>query len=278
MNLSEASHCTAPQTIASQIKHRIGSFHPEVAIILGSGLGNFGEEINDKIIIPYSEIEGFPTSTVSGHQGRLIIGHLDGKDVLCMQGRIHLYEGHQPQAINTIIKAFKLIGIEHLIVTNAAGSLHQEMPAGSLMLIKDHINLNIPSPLVGPNDEQSGPRFPDMSDAYSLQIREHIKNISTKLNLKLFEGVYIMALGPCFETPAEIRAFQVLGADAVGMSTVPEVISAIHSGMKVLGLSVITNLGTGLSNKPQSHTETLEQANKASENLTKLIRTYLQES
>lgn len=265
------------EKIVKQIRNKIGQYQPEIAIILGSGLGELGNEIDNKIIIDYADIEGFPRSTVSGHQGKLIIGKLEGKDVLCMQGRIHLYEGHEPQAINTIIKSFQSLGIKQLIVTNAAGSLNLDMTPGSIMLISDHINFSGRNPLVGPNDEKYGPRFPDVSDAYTSSIRQQVKKIAQQNNIKLHEGVYLMVLGPNFETAAEIRAFKVLGADAVGMSTVPEVICAAHSGLKVLGLSVITNFGTGLRTGAQSHAETLCEANKAAENLTKLVRNYIKE-
>ncbi len=263
------------EEIARQIQKRLGTRQPRTAIILGSGLGNLGEEIQDSLTIPYEEINGFPHSTVSGHKGCLISGTLAGKEVLCMQGRFHLYEGIEPKKINTVITAFRLLGIKELIITNAAGSLHEEMPAGSLMLIKDHINLNIPTPLVGPDDEKYGPRFPDMSNAYDADSRKKIKETAAELQIPLFEGVYLMMLGPCFETPAEIRAIRLLGADAVGMSTVPEVVCAVHAGIKVLGISVITNLGTGLKNSAQSHSETILQASKASAALTTLIKNYL---
>lgn len=263
--------------LASHIQSRLNGFQPETAIILGSGLGRLGDEIISPITVPYAEIPGFPLSTVSGHKGCLLAGTLENTKVLCMQGRIHLYEGHTPQSINTVISAFRLLGIKKLIVTNAAGSLTPDMPAGSLMLIKDHINLNLPNPLTGPNDDSIGPRFPDMSNAYDAAERQKIKELASRLNIKLFEGVYIMALGPCFDTAAEVRAFRILGADAVGMSTVPEVICAVHAGIKVIGFSVITNLGTGLKDSPQSHAETLAQADKASASLTRLIKNYLRE-
>lgn len=261
--------------IAQQIQKRMGKYQPQTAIILGSGLGHLGEEIKNPVIIPYSEIDGFPKSTVSGHQGRLIIGNLEGKDVLCMQGRIHLYEGHSPQSINTFIKAYQELGIKNLIVTNAAGSLTKDLPAGTIMLISDQINLSGTNPLIGPNDEAYGPRFPDMSDAYNAEIRSQLKTLAAQENIPLAEGVYLMVTGPTFDTSAEIKAFRVLGADAVGMSTVPEVICAVHSGMKVLGLSVITNLGTGLRDGAQSHAETLRVGELAAEDLTKLVKAYL---
>ncbi len=266
------------EKIAAQIKNKLAGRTPSTAIILGSGLGGLGEKIENPCIIEYKDIEGFPQSTVSGHKGRLIAGFLEGKEVLCMQGRIHLYEGHAPTAINTIIKTFQLLGIKELIVTNAAGSLDENMAPGSIMLIKDHINFSGRNPLVGPNDEKFGPRFPDLSNAYTSSIRQKVKEIAQRENIPLHEGVYLMVLGPNFETSAEIRAFRILGADAVGMSTVPEVITAAHSGIKVLGLSVITNFGTGMRQGEQSHTETLNQAEKAALNLTRLICGYLKEN
>ncbi|MFV0626230.1 MAG: purine-nucleoside phosphorylase [Alphaproteobacteria bacterium] len=265
------------EKITSQIQAKIGNRKPKIAIILGSGLGQIGEEIENAVTIKYEDIEGFPRSTVSGHAGKLIIGTFEGKEVLCMQGRIHLYEGHEPQKIDLIIKSFKKLGIEKLIVTNAAGSLNLDMPAGSIMMISDHINFSGKNPLIGVNNDGLGPRFPDVSNAYDRDIRAKAKEIAQKEGIKLYEGVYLMVLGPNFETAAEIRAFKVLGADAVGMSTVPEVLSAVHSGMKVLGFSVITNLGTGLQKQAQSHNETISEGQKASQNLIKLLKSCFKE-
>lgn len=265
------------KNIARQITSRAADRNPQIAIILGSGLGNIAEQITDQIVINYSDIEGFPRINITGHAGKLIIGRLKGVEVLCMQGRIHLYEGHAPQSINTVIKAFKLLGVKHLIVTNAAGSLDLNMPAGSIMLTSDHINMSGQNPLIGFNDENLGPRFPDLSNAYDKDIRQQIKRIAAEQKIKLYEGVYLMVLGPNFETAAEIKAFKILGANAVGMSTVPEVISAVHSGMKVLGLSAITNFGTGMQERPQSHDETLTQGERAAENMIKLLTAYLKE-
>ena len=266
------------EDIARQIREKIPGHHPQTAIILGSGLGSLGDAINNAVHIDYREISGFPQSTVSGHRGKLIIGNLEETEVICLQGRFHLYEGHPPQVINTVIKTLWELGIRRLIVTNAAGSLTPDFQPGTIMLIKDHINLNLPNPLVGPNDDRFGPRFPDMSDAYTSALRHKVKNIAASLDIKLFEGVYIMVMGPCFDTAAEINAFRILGADAVGMSTIPEVISAVHCGMQVLGISVITNLGTGLRDGSQSHQETLAEADKASQNLQMLIKQYLKEA
>lgn len=266
------------EQLAAEIQKRIGAYIPETAIILGSGLGNLGNEIKNPVFIDYKELAGFPQSTVSGHQGRLIIGKLEDKDVLCMQGRIHLYEGHEPQKINLIIKVFQKLGIKNLIVTNAAGSLNPDFAPGSIMLINDHINFSGKNPLVGTNDEAYGPRFPDVSDAYTTLYRQKATKIAKDLQIPLHAGVYLMVLGPNFETAAEIRAFRTLGADAVGMSTVPEVLCAAHSGMKVLGFSVITNFGTGMKSGAQSHEETLSQANAAAANLTALVKAFVKEN
>lgn len=251
---------------------------PKTAIILGSGLGDFANHIDNPLVIQYSKIEGFPQSTVAGHQGRMIIGKIANKEVLCLQGRFHLYEGYSPQIICEVIKTLKIIGIEQLIVTNAAGSTNYDMPAGSLMLIKDHINLSGTNPLIGPNDDTIGPRFPDMSNAYDNDLRDKIKQLAQKLNIKLFEGTYLMVSGPTFDTPAEIVAYRILGADAIGMSTVPEVIAAVHAGIKVIGFSAISNLGAGMRKEALSHSETLDGAAKTAQSLKDLIINYCKES
>ena len=250
--------------------------HPDTLLILGSGLGGLAENFEDAETIAYEKI-GFPQAGVAGHKGQLVVGRLGRHEVVCMQGRFHLYEGYPPQLIKDVICAFAQIGVKNLIVTNAAGSLKTEMPAGSLMLITDHINLSGQNPLIGKNNEKYGPRFPDMSLAYNLECREKFKAVARKCGVELHEGVYLMVTGPNFETAAEIRAFKALGADAIGMSTVPEVISAVYAGMKVLGVSVITNLGTGLHNMQQSHNETLAQAALAAGKLQKLLELYLEE-
>lgn len=264
--------------IADFIRSKIHNEILETAIILGSGLGGLGEEIENPVYIDYKDIPGFPHSTVSGHKGRLIIGRLEGKSVLCMQGRIHLYEGHDPASIKLIIEVFKSLGVKNLIVTNAAGSLKLDMPPGSIMLIKDHINFSGRNPLVGPNDENYGPRFPAMNNAYNSIFRQKVKSIAKKQNIMLYEGVYLMVLGPNFETAAEIKAFQILGADAVGMSTVPEVLCAVHCGINILGFSVITNYGTGMIEQSHDHAETLRQADLAAANLTGLVRRFIKEN
>ena len=263
--------------LADQLKAKLKGFTPQTALILGSGLGSLADTIENPIIINYTDINGFPQSTVSGHQGRLICGKLGGQNVLCMQGRFHLYEGHSASVIADIIHAYKLIGVKNLIVTNAAGSLKHELKPGSLMLISDHINFSGRNPLVGINDDSIGPRFPDMSDAYNKELRLKAHRMAQKHLIELHDGVYLWVLGPNFETAAEIKAFQILGADAVGMSTVPEVIVAVQSGIKVMGVSVITNYGTGMQAQPQTHAETLAQADKATQNLQTLIQAVLED-
>lgn len=257
------------------IKQKLNGRRPEILLILGSGLGNLIDIMEDKLIIDYGEI-GFPLSGVSGHAGRLVAGKIGHREVICMQGRFHLYEGFEPKLIKEIICAFASLGIKQLIVTNAAGSLNPKMPAGSLMLMADHINFSGRNPLVGANDEKFGPRFPDMSKAYNVALRQKFKDIAQARKIRLFEGVYVMVLGPNFETPAEVKMFRLLGGDAVGMSTVPEVLSAVYAGMKVLGISVITNLGSGLQTNTQSHTETLAQANAAADQLADLLKLYME--
>ncbi len=262
------------ENYVNALRNFLQSRHPETLLILGSGLGKLADGLTDGASISYQEL-GFPTSTVSGHSGKLIVGKIGDKEVLCMQGRFHLYEGYKPDLIKNIICAFKLVGIKNLIVTNASGSLRTDMPAGSLMLIRDHINLSGKNPLIGANDDNMGPRFPDMSNAYDAKSAERLLKIAQEQKIKLFEGTYLMVLGPNFETPAEVKAFALLGADAVGMSTVPEVIAAVYAGMKVLGVSVITNLGTGLQAGIQTHAETLQKASEASEKLSHLLEEYI---
>lgn len=268
---------TISHSYAQQIKTKIGNLQPQTAIILGSGLGSLANEIVNPIFIPYQDITDFPTSTISGHQGRLVIGELSGKIVLCMQGRFHLYEGYKPSVIADVIKSFKLLGIESLIVTNAAGSLRSDMPAGSLMLINDHINFSGFNPLIGPNDDEFGPRFPPMHSIYTPEFRNIAHKIAQSQNIKLHDGVYMMVSGPNFETAAEIRAFRTLGSDANGMSTVPETMVAAYCNMKVLGISAITNFCTGIDGGAPSHSETLENANKAAANLTCLVKKFIKE-
>lgn len=262
---------------AAFIKDYLGVKSPKTAIILGSGLKDFIDNIENKRVLKYQNLPEFPESTVEGHNGELIYGTLEGKEILCINGRVHLYEGNSPRKIAEAIYSLKDLGIKQLIVTNAAGSLNKKIQPGSLMLINDHINFSGRNPLVGPNDEHYGPRFSSMNNAYTPRLLEKAKIIAKKEKIDICEGVYLMVLGPNFETAAEVRMFAKLGADAVGMSTVPEVISAAHCSLEVLGVSVITNYGTGMMSSVPSHEETLEMANKASKNLNRLLTEFIKE-
>ena len=261
---------------AAIIAERAPGFTPKVGLILGSGLGGLGDRITDAHAISYADLPGFPEPTVEGHAGRLILGTLGGVAVACLQGRVHLYEGHAPQVVQTLVRTLKVAGCETLIVTNAAGSLRTDVEAGSLMLISDHINLQPMNPLTGPNDDSFGPRFPPMSGAYDEKFRDRFKAVAARLGITLHEGVFVALLGPYFETPAEIRAFKVLGADSVGMSVAPEVIVARHCGMRVAAISVLTNLAAGLSYEELSHEQTLHYANLAAGDLSRLIVAFLE--
>jgi len=248
---------------------------PKTALILGSGLGKFGEQMDLDTIIPYTKIPDFPQPSVEGHEGRLLIGKIGRSPLVCMQGRMHLYEGHPAAELAISIRTFKKLGVETLIITNAAGSLHLDMPAGSLMKIEDHVNLSGHNPLVGQNDDDFGPRFFDMSEAYDKKLQERLETSARAVDVKLFSGVYVQLCGPNFETPAEIRMLGKMGIDAVGMSTVQECLVARHCGMKVAGVSLITNLGCGLSPTPLSHDETLSEAEKAYDDVSQLLKHFI---
>lgn len=263
------------QISAQYIEQQLNGFKPEVAIVLGSGLADLAEQILDPISIPYADIPEFPQSTVVGHTGRLVAGTLGGKNVICMQGRFHYYEGHSFEKIAIPLRSFKAIGCESVILTNAAGSLKEDMGPGSIMLITDHINFSGFNPLIGPNDDEIGPRFLDLTQTYDRNIGEQVEKAALKSGLTLYRGTYIWVSGPTFETPAEIRAQRTLGADAVGMSTVPEAIVARHCGLKVCAISTITNLAAGLSATNLSHDETLEQGQLAAKRLTTLLQDLL---
>lgn len=267
---------TKSASFYNQLKQHLNGFAPEIALILGSGLGELADNIKNPIIIPYSSIKDFPQSSVVGHKGQFVCGVINGKKVICMQGRVHLYEGHKAQEICQIIKALKLLGVKKLIVTNAAGSLNPKLKAGSIMMITDHINMSFTNPLIGPNDDSFGPRFSDMSNSYDQELQALALNLAKEEKIKIHQGVYLMVSGPNFETKAEVKAFGILGGDAVGMSTVPEVISAAYCGIKTLGFSVITNMGTGLQKSPQSHDETLAMASKATNSLAILIKKIIE--
>ena len=251
--------------------------NPDVAVILGSGLTNFFEPQNIIKEISYTDLPDFPQPTVKGHAGKLVLGEIGQRKVVCMYGRSHIYEGHEPQSLAKPIRVLKDIGCKLLIVTNAAGSLDETMPAGSLMAISDHINWSGFNPLIGKNDEKYGPRFHDMSDGYHKFYRDQLIDVAKKNNQKIYEGIYCMYSGPNFETPAEINALKVIGGNAVGMSTVPEVLVANHCSLPVIGISVITNLAAGMNKTKLSHQETLENASLAEKNILQLIKNYINE-
>lgn len=248
------------------------------AVILGSGLGLFAETLQNSVAIPYSEIPHFHPSTVQGHAGKLVIGDIaSGFTIACMQGRFHYYEAHSMETVVFPVRALRQLGASFLIVTNAAGGINTGFKPGTLMLINDHLNLMADNPLKGINHDFLGPRFPDMSEAYAIPLRELAQSVAKKHNIDLQQGVYAGLSGPCYETPAEIRMLRTLGADAVGMSTVPETIAANHAGMSVLGLSCITNLAAGLSQQKLSHDEVMETAEQVRGQFVQLLTSILQE-
>ena len=252
------------------VKSKINTV-PEIGIILGSGLGGLAKCIENSICIPYADIPNFVTSTAPGHVGQFIVGNLGNKNVICMQGRLHYYEGHNLQDIVLPIRVMKLLGVKTLIVTNASGGINTLFNVGDLMLIDDHINLMGINPLIGANIPQLGTRFFDMTFAYTPKLKEIAINSAQKLNIKLNRGVYLATSGPSYETPAEIKMFRTLGADAVGMSTVPEVLTASHCKMNVLAISLITNMAAGIIEKELSEDEVIEIGNKCSTLLQNLI-------
>jgi len=247
------------------------SLRPEAALILGSGLGGLVKDIAVSISIPYREIPHFPISTVEGHAGCLVLGELEGKKVVVMQGRFHYYEGYSLTEVTFPVRVMQALGAETLIVTNAAGGVNPSYAPGDLMLITDHINLLGANPLLGPNDGALGERFPDMTEAYNKKLRETAKLVAKEEKIKIQEGVYCAMSGPSYETPAEIRFLGKIGGDAVGMSTVPEVIVANHAGMKVLGISCITNMGAGISPEKLNHQEVMAAGNEAVARFTNLV-------
>ncbi len=243
------------------VRERLGDFLPRVGLVLGSGLGFFADErMRERIVIPYGEIPGFPRSTVAGHAGRFVAGKVGSVPVLCMQGRFHYYEGYDLATVALPIRLMAKLGVETVLLTNAAGGINTDFSPGDFMVIDDHINMLGNNPLRGSNEDSLGPRFPDMTEAYDRGLRQLADSVAEEQGTGLHHGIYLATSGPSFETPAEIRAFRVLGADAVGMSTVPECIVARHSGIKVLGISCITNAAAGMNKKPLSHEEVSETA------------------
>jgi len=244
---------------AEYLKEQVG-LTPQVGLILGSGLGDFADTLEDAVRVSYSDIPHFPVPTVAGHSGALVFGKKQGKTVVALQGRIHFYEGRSMAELTLPVRVLSAIGVKTLILTNACGGVNLSFKPGDLMLISDHINFSGANPLVGPNLEEFGPRFPDVSDLYAASIRAAVKEKAAEAGIHLQEGVYLMYSGPNYETPAEIRAFRVLGADTVGMSTVPEALVAGHCGMQVLGISCVTNMAAGVLPQKLSHAEVIETA------------------
>jgi purine-nucleoside phosphorylase len=243
-----------------------------VALVLGSGLGGFADEFADAVAIPYQEIPGFVSSTAQGHAGRLFIGKVEQNDVVAMQGRVHFYEGYSLAQVTFPIRAFKLLGIDTLILTNASGGVNVQLSQGALMVISDHLNLMGVNPLRGPNDERFGPRFPDMSEVYSRELQELAIDEANELGVTLRRGIYACLAGPSYETPAEIHMLRAFGADAVGMSTVPEAIVARQMGINVLGISCITNMAAGISEQPINHAEVMETGERVRATFAQLLR------
>jgi purine-nucleoside phosphorylase len=261
---------SAAQFITSQT-----SVRPKIALVLGSGLGAFADALTDAVRISYAQIPSFPRSTAIGHAGQLVIGNSQGITVAAMQGRTHLYEGYSAKEVSFPIRVFTRMGIKAVILTNAAGGINLKYSQGALVAIRDHINLQGQNPLVGPNDERFGPRFPDMTQAYSTAYREIAAAAAQKLGMTLHDGVYVALLGPSYETPAEIRYLRTIGADLVGMSTVAEVIAARHMGLKVLAISCVTNMAAGILDQPINHEEVLETGKRVQKQFEALLRAVL---
>ena len=257
------------------ILSKLGTLKPKVAIILGSGLGGLGDQVQNAVRIAYKDLPGFPIPTILGHTGELIAGKLNGVDVIALKGRKHFYETNDPYPLKTMIRTMKAVGVETLFVSNAAGSLRADIGVSQLMAITDHINWMGMNPLVGANDDDFGPRFPPMTDAWDPALRAKLKECAKKTGVKLHEGVYIAFRGPMFETPAEIRMAIGLGAQAVGMSSVPDCVIARHCGLRVVGCSLITNMGAGLSDDKLSPAHTLEMAARGAADFEKLVAEFV---
>jgi purine-nucleoside phosphorylase len=257
------------------LKERLGTRRPRVAVVLGSGLGAFADTLEDRADVPYRQIPGWPVPTAAGHAGKLTAGRVDGTEVLVMAGRAHLYEGYSPQQVTFGVRVAAALGVRAVVLTNAAGGINPSYSQGRLVLISDHINLQGTNPLAGPNDDALGPRFPDMSEAYSADCRRIARDAAAEMGIDLPEGVYAALLGPNYETPAEIRYLRTIGADLVGMSTVPEVLVARHMGLRVLAISCVTNMAAGILPGPIDHSEVLETGERVRETLVRLLRSVL---
>ena len=255
---------------AQYIKARIAAA-PTIGLILGSGLGDFADGLENRVVIPFAEIPDFPQPTVEGHAGAFVIGSCQGKTVVALQGRIHYYEGHPQQVITIPVRVMALLGVKQIVLTNACGGVNLNFAPGDLMLISDHINYSGSNPLIGQNLDQFGPRFPDLSNVYTKELRTKIRKVAEENGIALRQGVYVMYSGPNYETPAEIRMFRMMGADAVGMSTVPEAIVAAHCGMDVVGISCITNMAAGVLPQKLNHQEVVETAALVHDKFQKLL-------
>ena len=262
--------------IENIIKENLGDFKPEIGIVLGSGLGELADEYC-QLVIPYCEIPGFETSHVSGHKSRLVFAEINGKKVVMMQGRFHYYEGHPIQKVVFPIKVMKKLGVKTVILTNAAGGVNPAFNPSDLMVITDHINHMNVNPLIGPNDNEMGVRFPDMSEVYSIELVEMVKKVASRLGIDTQEGVYMAFTGPSYETPAEVRMARIVGADAIGMSTVPEAIVAKWAGMNVIGISCICNSAAGVSAVALSHDDVIHAANVAKDRFKVLVKEIVRE-
>jgi purine-nucleoside phosphorylase len=260
---------------AAQLILKRTPLRPRIALVLGSGLGGFADSLSDATHVPYTEIPAFPRSTAIGHAGRMVIGNAGNVAVAAMQGRVHLYEGYSPQEITFPIRVFARMGIRAVILTNAAGGINLSYSQGALVLIRDHINLQGTNPLVGPNDDRFGVRFPDMTHAYAKEYREIAREEAARLKITLAEGIYAGLLGPSYETPAEIEYLRRIGADLVGMSTVAEVIAARHMGLKVLAISCVTNMAAGILDQPLSHAEVMETGERVKSTFESLLRAVI---
>jgi purine-nucleoside phosphorylase len=269
--LAESSLFARAEHAARTIRSRI-SIEPRMALVLGSGLGGLADEFQDAVSIPYEEVPGFVSSTAQGHAGRLVAGKLENIPLLAMQGRFHYYEGYTPEEVTFPVRTFKLLGIRTLILTNAAGGINVEFNQGALMVISDHLNLMGVNPLRGVNDERFGPRFPDMSEVYSRELQEFVVEEARAMGIEVRRGIYAALSGPSYETPAEIHMFRTFGADAVGMSTVPEAIVARHMGMEVLGISCITNMAAGITDQPINHEEVMETGDRVKVTFSSLLK------
>lgn len=263
-------------TSAKYIQQKIGKA-PKIGLILGSGLGVLADDIEDRVIIPYEDIPSFPTSTVEGHAGQLVYGTLQGATVIAMQGRFHFYEGYTLDKVTFPVRVMKAIGVEKLIVTNAAGGINTTFKPGDLMIITDHINNMGQNPLIGPNDGELGVRFPDLSEAYNQKLQQLAFRAADRIGVPVKSGVYVANTGPSYETPAEIRMLRTWGGDAVGMSTVPEVIVARHSGMAILGISCISNMAAGILDQPLSHAEVIETTEKVKQSFLSLVKAVVKD-